>query len=111
MNDPAKFGNESEFEKENTGIRTNINKSKRKAVANIATIALLIVACMTAAYIFGTVIGAEQPDMTAADPASEEQAAQAEAYMLREDIGFLQEAEPVEDPDTSTFREQTCTIQ
>lgn len=71
MNDPAKFGNESEFEKENTGIRTNINKSKRKAVANIATIALLIVACMTAAYIFGTVIGAEQPDMTAADPAPE----------------------------------------
>lgn len=45
----------------------NNNKSKRKIIANIATIALLIVACMTASYIFGTVIGAEQPDMTAAE--------------------------------------------
>lgn len=77
MNDPtgfgtgSEFGNESEFEKENTGIRKNINKSRRKAVANIATIALLIVACMTAAYIFGTVIGAEQPDMTAGNMSSE----------------------------------------
>ena len=71
MNDPTGF--ESEFEKENTGIgkNTSKNKSRRKAVANIATIALLIVACMTAAYIFGTVIGAEQPDMTAGNMSSE----------------------------------------
>lgn len=75
MKDPTGFeaGSEFEFENENTGIRKNTskNKSRRKAVANIATIALLIVACMTAAYIFGTVIGAEQPDMTAGNMSSE----------------------------------------
>lgn len=67
MNDPTEF--EFGSEKKNTGISKS--KSKRKVIADTATIALLIIACMTAAYIFGTVIGAEQPDVTAAEAYSE----------------------------------------